>query len=47
VQPEEKERPWHAAAHLLRKESQIDLVKRRISALCVREQKYTGKAVNA
>jgi hypothetical protein len=42
-----KHRKSHAAADLLHKESQIELVKKRISALCVREQKYTHKTVNS
>jgi hypothetical protein len=37
----------HAAALLLRKESQIELVKKKISALCVREQRYAHKTINA
>ena len=39
-------RQSHAAAQLLQKESQIDLVKKRISALCVREQRYNNRTVN-
>lgn len=36
----------HPATMLLRKESQIELVKKRISALCVREQRYAHKTIN-
>jgi hypothetical protein len=39
--------PSHAASHLARKESQISLVKNRISALCVRDQKLTNRALIA
>jgi hypothetical protein len=39
-------RTSHAAAILMHKESQIDLVKKRISALCVREQKYVHRTIN-
>lgn len=35
-----------AATVVVRKESQIDLIKRRISALCVREEKLSHKAAN-
>ena len=35
-----------AASLLLRKEGQIEVVKRRISALCVKEQRYNNKALN-
>lgn len=45
--PLSNHRKSHAAADLLHKESQIELVKKRISALCVREQKYTHKTVNS
>lgn len=37
----------HPATILLKKESQIEVVKKRISALCVREQRYAHKTINA
>jgi hypothetical protein len=36
----------HAVTMLTQKESRIDMIKRRISALCVRDEKINHKAVN-
>lgn len=42
----DRARQSHATTMLLRKEAQIDVVKKRISALCVREQRYNNRTMN-
>lgn len=46
IKTEEQSRNGHALSRLIQKETEIEMVKKRISALCLREQKYTHRTLN-
>jgi len=46
LKTEEQSRNGHALSRLIQKETEIEIVKKRISALCLREQKYTHRTLN-